>query len=252
MNRRFFIAADQLRFPVSTLTGSDFKHLKNVLRLRPGDRIALLDGVGTEYIGRIVSISSGEAAVEILEKREPEICDAVRIGIAQAFLKDKKMDLLARVLAELGIHSWQPFFSERSIPNPDGKRLASRADRWEKIVREAVKQCGRPRIMEIGPAVSFEEVLRSGASADAKIIFWERASELLNEKSFSAPKKDIRSVCALIGPEGGFGDREAEKAMDEGFVPVGMGPRILRAETAAIAAAALLQYHFGDMGKKLS
>ncbi len=252
MIRRFFISADQLQYPVSTLTGSDFNHLKNVLRLKTGDQIALFDGSGTEYTGRIADLSGGEATVEILEKREPSTCEAVRIGIAQAFLKDKKMDLLIKGLTELGIHGWQPFFSERSVPTPDRKRLASRADRWEKIMREAVKQCRRTRLVEIGPAVSFEEVLRSGASADAKIIFWEKAAELLNEKKFAASKKNIRSVYALIGPEGGFSEKEAEMAVNEGFVAVGMGPRILRAETAALAAAVLLQYHFGDMGKNLS
>lgn len=249
--RRFFIPSEHLKFPVSVLTGSDLNHLKKVLRLKPGDLIALFDGAGTECTGRIVGISSSEAVVEIVGKEERETEEAVRIVIAQAFLKDKKMDSLARGLTELGIHRWEPFFSDRSIPNPDRKRLASRAARWEKIIREAVKQCGRTRLMEIGPAVSYGEALRSGSSADLKIIFWENAAEPLSEKKIAARGQSIRSVHALIGPEGGFSQKEAERAVEEGFEPVGMGRRILRAETAALAAATLLQYLFGDMGENL-
>ena len=248
MVRRFFIQSEQLKVPFSILTGSDFNHLKNVLRLKPGDMIVLFDGVGTEYSGRIVKFSSAEAVVEIIDRKEAEAEQAVSIVIAQAFLKDKKMDLLVRGLTELGVYRWNPFFSERSIPTPDPKRLASRADRWEKIMKEAVKQCRRRRLMEIGAAVSYEEALRSGVSADVKIIFWEKATETLSKKRIAVPEQNIRSVYALIGPEGGFSQSEAERAIEEGFEPVGMGRRILRAETAALAAAALLQFLFGDMG----
>ena len=248
MRRRFFISPEHLKYPVSKLTGQDFKHAKNVLRLKPGDEIALFDGSGAEHAGRILEISTSQAVVEIIGPGTVEENNAVEITIAQAFLKDKKMDVSVRQLTELGIHRWQPFFSKRSVPKPDRKRLASRAERWEKIAREASKQCGRSRLPEIGTPVFFGDLLKLGQTADTKIIFWERATEPLAANIFHDENSEIGTVFAIVGPEGGFEEKEVRCAEQIGFSPVGMGPRILRAETAALTAAILLQFVFGDMG----
>lgn len=243
---RFFIPEPQLQYPIATLTGPDINHVKNVLRLKTGEYIRLFDGTGMEYTGQITSISSHSVRIEIIEKTAPATESPVHISIAQSYLKEKKMDLLIRQLTELGVSFWFPFFSERSIPLPDQKKLALRRQRWKKIAIEAVKQCRRNRLMEVGQALSFNEMLLSAKNSDLKIIFWENADLALNSNKFFSEKKNIRSVYAVIGPEGGFSNDEIKKALQQGFLPVKMGPRILRAETATIAACALLQYLFGD------
>lgn len=243
---RFFIPEPQLQYPIATLTGPDINHVKNVLRLQPGEYIQLFDGTGMEYTGQITSISSHSVRVEIIEKTPSATESPVHISIAQSYLKEKKMDLLVRQLTELGASFWFPFFSERSVPLPDQKKLALRRQRWKKIAIEAVKQCRRNRLMEVGQALSFDEMLLSAKNSDLKIIFWENADPALNSNKIFLEKKNIRSVYAVIGPEGGFSNDEIKKALQQGFLPVKMGPRILRAETATIAACALLQYMFGD------
>ncbi len=250
MYHRFFLPQTQIEHPVPAITGADINHIRNVLRLKPGDNIVIFDGTGTEYLARIVQLSSNKAIVEIIEKKFSSSESPVHICLAQAYLKEKKMDLLVRQATELGINRWQPFFSERSIPRPDHNRLVSRAQRWEKIMMAAVKQCRRNRLMEIGQSVSFEEILVLANDADIKIIFWENIGSPMVINDFASNKQKIRSVYSVIGPEGGFSAKEVKQAVEAGFVPVGIGPRILRAETAAVSACTLLQYLFGDFGQK--
>ena len=143
---------------------------------------------------------------------------------------------------------WIPFFSERSVPRPDKKRLAARLQRWQKIAQESFKQCGRSILPEISPPVSFEEVLALGQACTLKYIFWENESQVLLQKSdIRLPKPGYR-IIIVLGPEGGFTPQEIEKAKDRGFEVAGLGPRILRAETATLAACTLMQYLYGDLG----
>jgi 16S rRNA (uracil1498-N3)-methyltransferase len=242
ISHRFFIHASQIEYPVALLTGPDVNHIKNVLRLKPGDPIWLVDDTGAEYASQINAVSSHRIDVEIIEKVDKNAESPVHISIAQSYLKEKKMDLLIRQLTELGINYWCPFFSERSIPNPVQERLALRYQRWQKITIEAVKQCSRSRLMEIGQALSFNEMLLSAKNSDLKIIFWENAAKSIKLTNLFPEKQNIRSIFAVMGPEGGFSRNEINQAAKEGFQPIRIGPRILRAETATIAACAILQY----------
>jgi 16S rRNA (uracil1498-N3)-methyltransferase len=168
--------------------------------------------------------------------------------VAQAFLKEKKMDDLVRKLCELGVAKWIPFFSQRSIPRPDASRLAGRRRRWQRIAAEALKQCRRADLPEIGEALSFEAVLDVGQTCDLNIVFWENESCPLNSSLGSDGKHPIKKILLMLGPEGGFTQHEIQMAANSGFVAAGLGPRILRAETATLAAVTLAQYLFGDMG----
>ena len=218
-----------------------------MLRLKIDEVIAVFDGRGHAFECRIRSVSPEAVSVAVekvhVSKRESH----VQITFAQAMLKSKKMDTLIRQATELGISRWVPFFSERSVPTPDQKRLTARVDRWNKISREALKQCGRDIFMEVLAPVSMEDVLKQGESCDCKIIFWECESASV-ETSMPEPPEKIQSLMVVVGPEGGFSAREVELATSLGYVPMSLGPRILKAETAAIAAAVLMQYRFGDMG----
>lgn len=244
--RYFFIERTESVGSTPVITGSDARHIKTVLRLKPGDAIGLFDGKGFEYTAEIIDLSPGKVQVSVIHKFPSTSESPVRITIAQAFLKERKMDGLVRQLTELGIATWVPFIAERSVSRPDQKQLSVRTKRWKKIAREAVKQCKRGQVMEIGETVSFEAVLNLAGASDLKIAFWENELQSV-QTSLLTLGRHIKKIFALIGPEGGFTVQEIENARNRGFVTVGLGPRILRAETATVTACVLLQYLFGDM-----
>ena len=173
----------------------------------------------------------------------------MQIVLAQAYLKDKKMDELVRRLTELGVTRWIPFMARRSVPTPDEKRGLARHQRWQKISLEAVKQCRRSRPMTIDAPVSFAQALEMAQSHDLKLFFWEGvgAAPLTRPAGQPGPKR----VFVMVGPEGGFDADEQRRAQAQGFCMTGMGPRILRAETATVAACTLIQFLFGDMGQNV-
>ena len=246
--RYFFIDPSLVTGPVVSITGSEAHHIKTVLRLKPGDSLKLFDGTGFEYEAAIVSVSAQKVAVEIQRKAKAAAPSGVQIIVAQAFLKEKKMDDLVRKLCELGVAKWAPFFSQRSIARPDASRLAGRTRRWHRIAAEALKQCRRIDLPEIAGALSFEEVLDFSKTCDLNIVFWENESTPLDSGIESSGKDPIRKILLMLGPEGGFTQQEIEMAVHSGFFVAGLGPRILRAETATLAAVTLVQYLFGDMG----
>ena len=227
---------------------SEAHHIKNVLRLKPGDCIKLFDGTGFEYEAVIRKMSAAKVDAEILSRDRAILRSGVQIVVAQAFLKEKKMDDLVRKLCELGVAKWIPFFSQRSIPRPDPSRLAGRSRRWHRIAAEALKQCRRIDLPEIAGALSFEEVLEFSKTCDLNIVFWENESTPFYSGIESNEKHPIKKILLMLGPEGGFTHQEIQMAEHSGFVVAGLGPRILRAETATLAAVTLAQYLFGDMG----
>jgi 16S rRNA (uracil1498-N3)-methyltransferase len=247
--RRFYITPDQISKDEPRLTGSDAHHLCIVLRLKAGDRIVAFDGSGNSYQARIKTANRKIVKLAIEHRLTEPNQPSLDLTLAQGFLKDKKMDLLVRQLTELGVTRLVPYFARRSVPTPDPKRLHARYHRWEKITLEAMKQCGRSRPMGLTPAASFDQTLEMARSHDLKLIFWENVAGLPPLPAIDGPKPG--KLFVMIGPEGGFDPAEIEKARAEGFQTISMGPRVLRAETAALAATTLVQFHFGDMGQKL-
>lgn len=246
--RRFFIDPGQIRQSKASIAGSDARHIRNVLRLKPGDRILLVDGKGVEHEARISGIVSGRVEADIIRSYSPESDRSLRITVAQGFLKERKMDVLVRQLTELGIHRWMPYIAGRSVARPDARRLGKRKERWEKIAREAVKQCRRTRIPEIGSLLTFDEMLDYGEPFDIRIFFWEKARDPLCRIPSDRRAEKTRRAFVVLGPEGGLTDREADQAKERGFAATALGPRILRADTATLAACALVQHIWGDMG----
>jgi 16S rRNA (uracil1498-N3)-methyltransferase len=245
--RRFYISSERLIEPRPYIEGADARHLRVVLRSQPGDRITVLDGKGNAYQARIVAQEHDKIYLD-LEMSLPENPDsAPEIILAQGYLKDKKMDGLVRQLTELGVARWIPFLAGRSVPVPDQKRLLGRYERWQKISIEAVKQCGRRRPMAIAPVVPFETALDQAQECDLRLIFWEKKSG--SQSRQPARMHPAAKVFVMVGPEGGFEPGEVDLARRAGFSVLGLGPRILRAETATLAAAVLIQYLFGDMSQ---
>jgi 16S rRNA (uracil1498-N3)-methyltransferase len=182
--------------------------------------------------------------LDIIEELSSATESLIHITLCSGMLKDNKMDLVIKYATQLGIRSWVPFFSERSIPSPDAKRMQKRVERWESIARESLKQCRRSRLPEICRPQDFETVLTLPESSDIKLAFWEKASARLD----TLQRKDgAGRIFILIGPEGGFSDHEVGLAQQKGFASWSLGPRILRAETASIASCTLVQHIFGDM-----
>ena len=246
--RHFYLDSSPTINSVVTIQESEAHHIKNVLRLKPGDTIKLFDGTGFEYGAVIKEMSAAEVKVEIRSRVRATLGSGVQIMVAQAFLKEKKMDELVRKLCELGVARWIPFFSRRAIARPDANRLAGRSRRWHRIAAEALKQCRRPNLPEIATALSFDEVLDFSKTCDLSIVFWENEAAPLRSSIESDEKHPVKKILLMLGPEGGFTQQEIEMAKHSGFVVAGLGPRILRAETATLAACAIVQYLFGDMG----
>ena len=244
--RRFFIPPNQIGQQHAVLTHADAHHAHTVLRLGRGDRIEIFDGTGKQYEAQIVRSDADEVHLLIVNSLPENPDGSLELAFAQGYLKDKKMDLLIRQLTELGAARWIPFTARRSVALPPAARLTNRLQRWEKISLEAVKQCKRSRPMHIENVVSFEEALNFSTAYDLKLIFYEK--ENLPGDWESLQKRDPHRVFVMVGPEGGFEDHEVAAARRAGFHTLGMGPRILRAETAALAACTMVQMVFGDMG----
>jgi len=243
--RRFYLPPETIQHPQPEISGSDAVHICRVLRLSAGDAVELFDGIGKGYRARIVSASAKRVLFRI-EANYPILSESsVHITLSQAMLKDRKMDDLIRQLTELGIDCWIPFYAARSVPVPSRKGMGKRLKRWDKIALEAVKQCRRGRVPRIAPANDFEAMLAASADSDLKIIFWEGAPQAFDITGAALPKP--REITVAVGPEGGFDPGEVQLAQAHGFRTAGLGPRILRAETATLAACSLVQYCFGDM-----
>jgi 16S rRNA (uracil1498-N3)-methyltransferase len=149
----------------------------------------------------------------------------------------------------MGGARWVPFVGSRSVARPEAARAHARQKRWRKIAVEALKQCRRGNLMQVDEVVNFDRVVGLAAGHDLSVLFWEEeTSALLTAEDVSAGTGGPTSVLVVIGPEGGFTPEEARAAKAAGFRVVGLGPRVMRAETAAVAASAIVQYLFGDLG----
>jgi 16S rRNA (uracil1498-N3)-methyltransferase len=245
--RCFFVDPSQIAEGRALLEGPEARHARTVLRLRPGDAVRLVDGSGWEYAAQVEALPPGAVRFAVGLRRPAPGRPRLRLEVAQGVLKEKKMDRLVRQLAELGAARFTAFACERAVPRSADERLEARRERWRRIAVEALKQCRRGDLMAVETAASLGAVLSRRAAFDRGFFFWERAAAPLALPPPDAPRP--AAVLIVLGPEGGFSQAEAEAAAAAGFDLLRLGPRILRAETAALAAAALAQYLFGDLGQ---
>jgi len=247
--RRFFSHERPVVGQETVITGQDARHLARVLRLKSGEDVVLLSGDGREFLARISCVDSGSVTAAVLSEYVSKADPGIELTVCLGFLKEKKMDDLVRQLTELGMSKFQPFFARRSVSRPDQARMVSRVGRWGKIVRESIKQCRRGSVPEVFPAVTFEDALRLSKGDDVKILFYEGEPRLepFSQNQYSKAGESLK-VTILLGPEGGFTEDEVAAARLANFDIRSLGPRILRAETAVVAACTLVQYVYGDMG----
>ncbi|MEH0022253.1 MAG: RsmE family RNA methyltransferase [Desulfobacter sp.] len=244
--QKFIIDPERETEGCVVVCGQDARHIRRVLRLKPGSPVSMTDGKGMDYTGEILRMDQDRVEISILDKTASETESGLELTICSAMLKDGKMDGVIKMLTQLGIRRWVPFFSSRSVPAPNASRLARRTERWQTISREAIKQCRRSCLVDIHPPVGFEEILEMSQGYSRKIAFWENAGRSLSH--LAADSEADAGTIVLIGPEGGFSAEEIQRAQAAGFVSYSLGPRILRAETAAVTATGLIQYILGDMG----
>jgi len=243
---RFFLPRKNLRDNRGLVDGQELAHLRKVLRFGPGDRITVFDDSGWEHEAVIRQLSAERGEIEILRSYQAGRESPLRMILAVGLTKGEKIDWVVEKATELGVHEIVPFTSTFAVPRLDEKKIAVRSARWEKIALSAVKQCGRTQPPEISPLCAFDELVRGAWPETLKLIFWEKEQIQSLHEAFDK-HADAKSVLLAVGPEGGFAAQEVEVAQAHGFETVGLGRRTLRAETAAVAALALVQFLWGDL-----
>jgi 16S rRNA (uracil1498-N3)-methyltransferase len=245
--RRFFVQEIQAKEGFCSITGSEAKHISQVLRMERGDRIVLMDDRGKRYQASIDGIGAREVRVR-LEKELPKPRPSpVEIILCQALLKSGPMDLVIQKTSELGVDCIAPFSSKRTVVRLEGDRLTNKIRHWREIAQSAATQSDRDMPARIENLRSFREVTALWAEVDAlKVILWEQEDRrALKDVLRLSPIAG--TFVGVVGPEGGFGQEEIEEAREAGFVSVSVGNRVLRSETAALTLAALVQYEWGDL-----
>jgi len=243
---RFYIPNPQIEKDLLTIKGNEARHIRRVLRLKAGDEIIVFDGSGKEYGGMIVKEEPTSLVIKVRDLFSSKEESPFEITLAQSLLKGEKMDFLIQKATELGAKEIAPFFSSRSVPLLDRSKRLERYRRWEKIAIEASKQCGRGFIPKIDHIRDYSEMLSLAPLESLRLILWEREGRRLKE--VLKESKDKKRIFFIVGPEGGMSQEEVEESKGMGFVPVYMGERILRAETASLCLLSILQYEWGDIG----
>lgn len=247
--RQFFVAPENITGSIAVLTGQEARHISTVLRLSIGTAIILFDGSGTYYEAVLTKISPGRIEVKIIS-----IIPYIDTGknqrpalhLALGLLKGKKNDFVIQKTTELGIAGLHPFLSRYCVAKDHAE---NRHQRWQKIALEACKQCNRPKPPTLSPTKNYTDLLSESSDDghDVKLIFWENKKGQKTIREIFTPLTKINSAMILIGPEGGFSNEEVRQAVAAGYEPVTMGSRILRAETAAIAAVSIVQHELGNL-----
>ena len=238
---RFPISQNQIKNNLAIVSGSDYRHIVKVLRLKPGNEITLFDEKGVEHFGQITEIRTKEIRITIAESKRIETKPHLNITLLQSIPKGDKMDFIVEKATELGVKTIVPVVTERSQI-----RKTKRIERWRRIALESSKQSRRMMPPDILDLMSFDNAIYSNDKGELYLIFYEKCKDNIKDIIKHAGKA-TENIKIFIGPEGGFSENEVNAAKEKGFIPIGLGPRILRTETAGIVAVAVLQFLFGDI-----
>lgn len=242
----FFIPREKIEENQATLQGQEAKHLLKVLRLAPGDKLILFDGSGLEYTAFFQRREGHRVILTILDKNLSFRESPLEIILAQGLPKADKMDFIIQKATELGVSRIIPLKCSRSLPRWDRNKSAQKTAHWQQVALEAVKQCGRARIPQVEEVREFDSLLKRAFSGFLKLICWEEEKGL-GIKEVLKNRVCQKKVIILVGPEGSFSEEEIERAKKKGFLPIFLGQRVLRTETAALVILSLIQYEWGDL-----
>ncbi|TZF90027.1 16S rRNA (uracil(1498)-N(3))-methyltransferase [Cognatilysobacter lacus] len=218
-------------------------HLTRVLRLGVDDACIAFNGDGNDYAARIASIGKREVRLRVGEATRVDRESPLQMTLLQGVAKGEKMDLVLQKATELGVQSVVPVWSQRSDVKLDGERAAKRLDHWRSVVASACEQCGRAVVPQVAAPVSLQAALATLAPHDARLLLDPAGSHSIRSLALEASA----SLCIAVGPEGGWSPLDREQLQAAGFGGLRLGPRILRTETAGLAAIAALQARFGDL-----
>lgn len=244
MRRLFYkgLLADTIK-----ITGSDAHHLMHVMRAKAGQLVTVVDDNGQVAAMEMVAFSDSAVTLQLKEHLAADTESPLKIMLAQCLLKADKMDMVVQKAVELGAVGVIPISSQNCVARYDAKKGAARKERWQKIADEAAKQCGRTALLKVRPIVTLGQFIADMQATDSSLVFFY---ENENEQSAKAYLRSLKAkqIVLLVGPEGGFSLDEAKLIEEAGGKSVTLGPRILRAETAALTAIAVTQYENGDLG----
>lgn len=233
------------------LGADNLKYLKQVMRLKQGDKIRIFDGFGLEFEAVIKTFHTKSVLVE-LGKIIPATIKEIRIMLAQAIPKAGKMDTIVKSAAELGTDLIIPFNAARSIGRITGEKSSLKVARWQKIAAEAARSSHSSNITKISKVLSFVDMLLHDSGDALKLIFWEEESQKTIKDLFTDRDiSDIKNIFVIIGPEGGFSKDEINKAKENGFISVSLGKQILKVETAVPAILSIIQYEKGIFSTRM-
>lgn len=241
---QFFVEPAQIEAEEVIITGSDVNHMKNVLRMRTGEQVRISDNEGGDFLCEITKIESGQVILRILERCEGTELP-VRITLFQGLPKGDKMELVIQKAVELGVHEIIPVAMHNCVVKLDEKKAKSKVSRWQAISESAAKQSKRSIIPQIGAVRSFQEAAEYAKGMEVRLLPYEQERGMAHTREVLQKIKKGDTIGIFIGPEGGFSSREIELVKEE-MELISLGSRILRTETAGLAALAMLIYQVED------
>lgn len=238
--RRFFTQAKNIENTL-VLTGGEFVHLKNVLRLKVGDEIVVFNGDGFDYFCKIKTIEDESATLNVLKKEKSEKTPKNKITLFQGVLKQDKFEYLIQKMAELGVSKIIPFESSFTVSKMKAKKL----ERYKKICVSASKQCGRSDMLEVGEGLTLKQLSKTLEKFDEVVFAYERENKFKLE-NLNLQKTEGKNIAVIVGSEGGFSEKEAQMLVEAGAKSVSLGKRILRAETAPVMLVGIIMFLLGE------
>ena len=231
------------------ITGSDAHHLMHVMRAKPGDEMVVVDDAGQTARMAMTAFTAETVTMQLMEHLDANTEPPIDITLAQCLLKGDKMEFVVQKAVELGAARVVPLKSQNCVVRYEAKKAAQRQQRWQKIADEACKQCGRTSLIEVAALMDIEKYIAQLPENACLLFCYENETQQgIKATLREAEARGVHDFVVLIGPEGGFSLAEAEATLRAGGHSVTLGPRILRAETAAVAALTVVQYENGDLG----
>lgn len=239
---RFFVEKYQIHDGRVDITGEDVNHIRNVLRMRPGEDVLISTGDEWEYTCAIERLEEDRVTLRVEDASRPGRELASKIWLFQCLPKGDKMETVIQKAVELGAYTVVPVASSRCVVKLDERRAAQKVVRWNAIAEAAAKQSKRLIIPEVRGVMRFRDALEAAADLDVKLIPYERQDGMEGTRKILNAIRPGQSAAVMIGPEGGFDDAEVQLAREHGFEPVTLGKRILRTETAGMTMLSILMY----------